>query len=393
MSGNHARLAFSSADRWVECPGTIELSEGLPPEADTDETLEGNAADWVAKQYAAGNEVAYGSPTPVPGWRVDYDMIHGAKLWAANVGYGGVSGIPVVSSFIHPTDAWGEPDYYRWDGIEGILRVADYKYGFDLIEVFPNWQLLGYVCSVLEMLDLLTQPDVRVEMTIVQPRAWHKDGVVRTWKEADGSFPTVGDLRPFFNRMHSQAVRALPPPELGGELINRGAPPTKTGPHCLHCPARFHCKTLGVAASHIVEFVGRAERNAMDPAAIGTSLTILRAAEKILEARITGEAAQAEQLIRSGKLIPGWKMDSASSKLAWNKDVTVEEIDGLGAVIGRTMRKPPTVHAACVTPTQAINAGLDKAVIDQYATRGPGAMKLVPDDGTDARKAFGGTSC
>ena len=44
----HARLSPSSADRWIHCPGSVALSEQLPPQEDTFYTREGTAAHEYA---------------------------------------------------------------------------------------------------------------------------------------------------------------------------------------------------------------------------------------------------------------------------------------------------------------------------------------------------------
>lgn len=378
MSGVHAPLAFSFAPIWVECPGSVQLSQGVPPEPDTDETLEGNAADWVAKQYAAGNEVAYGSPTPIAGHPVDYDMIHGAKLWRDAIGYGAISGMPVVSTRIHPVHAWGEPDGWTWEPIARRVKLPDYKYGFEMRE--PNsWQNIGYVASVLEALDLLSDPDVEAWLGIVQPRAWHKDGPVRWWKT------TVGELRAYINIMRDAAMRALP---WEGSGLVGVTPPTKAGPHCFHCPARHHCKTLQAAAGAIAEWSGTADRNAMSPADIGTELAILTAAAKLLEARRDGLHAQVDQMVRRKERVPGWRLEVKPGRLKWNEGVTPAQVLAMGEQSGKDMRKPHSLTQTIVTPTQAIAAGMDAATIKALASS-PDTFKLVQDDGSDARRVFG----
>lgn len=42
-----------------------------------------------------------------------------------------------------------------------------------------------------------------------------------------------------------------------------------------------------------------------------------------------------------------------------------------------------------VTPKQAIKAGMPEAVIKSFTETPRGELKLVPDDGTKARKIFG----
>ncbi len=58
----------------------------------------------------------------------------------------------------------------------------------------------------------------------------------------------------------------------------------------------------------------------------------------------------------------------------------------MGDLFNINIRKP----TALKTPTQAIQAGFDKSMIEtNYAHRPPGAMRLVPDDTTRTRKIFG----
>lgn len=391
MSGHHAVLAPSSMDRTVACQAWIQLSQGLPPEPDTEETLEGNAADWVAKQYANGNEVAYGSVIPLPGgFKVDYDMIHGAKMWVKALGYGAVSGVPVVCERIHPTDCWGEPDGWRWDPIEQVLRLPDYKYGFGIVEVFENWQLIPYASGLMDTLGLVDS-EVTIEFKIVQPRAHHKDGPVRTWR-------VTGDkIRHLVTKAYNAAVRAWPPAD-----IDIAPPRATSGPHCLHCPARIHCRTFQATISNVLTLTGAMDRVAMDAAAVGTQLALVQDALELLKAQETSLAAQAENFLRGGENrppqpVPHFAMESGTSRLQWLESVTADEVLAIGMIANPDkpidLAKPPGAlnsrSGPLVTPTQAIKAGVDAAVINQYASRTPTGMKLARTSTADTRRIFG----
>lgn len=60
----------------------------------------------------------------------------------------------------------------------------------------------------------------------------------------------------------------------------------------------------------------------------------------------------------------------------------------MGAMLGAKLAKDPEV----ITPPQARaelkRAGIDPALIGVYAARPSGGLKLVADDGSDARKVF-----
>lgn len=386
MPGHHAVVAPSKLYLTVECQAWIGLTLKMAPElltlmtAPTEESLEGDAADWVAKEYAQGREVAFGTPTPVPGITVDHDMIHGAKLWRDTVGYGGVMDVPVVCHRIHPTDCWGVPDFWRWDAIEGILRLPEYKYGFGLHDVFEHWQLIGYLAGILDSLNL-RDDEVIVEFIVVQPRAFHPEGPVRRWKiRAD-------QLRAQINIAHTAAIAAYPPKATDNGKFEGHTATAKSGPHCLHCPARPVCGTFQQSVSAVLEFTGAPSLSAMDPDAVGVQLTLVHEAGVLLKAAETALEAQAEAFLRGGKRVTNYRMEPGQARLSWNAGVTTEEVASIAAMVapGVTVTKPP----ALITPLQATKAGLPDAIVSQYASRPAGAMKLARETVSEARRAFG----
>lgn len=384
MPGLHAPVAPSALALTIACQAWLQLAKDLPPEPDTPEALEGTAADWVRQQYVAGNEVAYGTDIPTPGgFKVDYDMIHGAKLWVDVVGYGSISNVPVVCERIHPSACWGEPDGWTWNPITQRLKLPDYKYGFGLVDVFENWQLIAYVAGLLDTLGL-NDAEVMVEFIIVQPRAYHKEGPVRRWTvRAD-------HLRSFINEAWQKTALAWPTPDHG----DLGPPAEATvGTHCLHCPARSVCQAYQQRTTHVVEYVAKMERIAMDHNDVGAELLIMETSAKLLEGRLTALRAQAEGFLRAGKRVPNYCMDASAGGYKWNDNVTVQELDALASTCQLTLRNnitdPHSRKSPVVTPTQAIKAGIDEAVISQYASKLPGGMKLTRESSTDARRAFG----
>jgi hypothetical protein len=384
MSNLHAPISPSSLALTIACQAWIGLANGLPPEPPTPEAMEGSAADWVRQQYTAGNEVAYGAPIPLPGnFTVTYDMIHGAKLWVATIGYGSTSNVPVVCERIHPSACWGEPDGWTWLPIERRLRLPDYKYGFGLVDVFENWQLIAYAAGLLDTLELI-DTDVIVEFIVVQPRAYHRDGPVRRWTvRAD-------HLRTFINEAFNKSARAYPTLDHG----SLGPPAEATvGTHCVHCPAKTVCEAYQQHTTRVVEYIGKAQRTAMTAADVGAELVIMEDAAKLLEGRLMALRAQAEGYLRGGQQVVNYGLEPEGGGYRWNEGVTVQELEALTASLGITLRNtitdPHSRKSPVVTPTQALKAGIDAAVIDAYASRTSGGLKLTRQTTNDARRAFG----
>lgn len=366
----HAKIAPSSLERIVACAGSVALSEPymeLPPD---ESAVEGNAAHWVLAELLAGNEHPVGTPTP-QGPLVDDEMIRGAHLFKRVVvgdGPPGVSEMPVAIEWIHPTECWGTPDWWRYDDKKLWLRIADYKYGHKFVDVFENWQLMAYAAGILDMLGINCELFEVLEFIVVQPRSYHSEGPVRTWTVK------AAEIRAFINRAEYAAAEALRPNAR-----------TATGIHCAHCEARHDCKTLQAAVSSVVDYVGRAERVALGAPALGIELRYLDQAAELLEARRTGLMAAGEAMLRGGTQVPGYRMGQTRGAVKWSG--SLEEIAATLEALGHVgVRKP----LALVTPTQAVQElGIDEAVIKAYSSTIPGRTRMEPEPIKNARKVFG----
>src|SRR5690606_31889531 len=60
------------------------------------------------------------------------------------------------------------------------LYVNDLKYGFKIVDVFENTQTIIYGCA--ELMRLNDPRITHVVLGIYQPRAWHPEGIYRTWR-------------------------------------------------------------------------------------------------------------------------------------------------------------------------------------------------------------------
>lgn len=362
----HALIAPSSLDRTVHCPGWIRQASKVPKLPESDEEKEGTAAHWVALQMGLGTVPTLGTLAP-NGVAVTDEMIDGGYVYVeALEGLPGKMEERVLIEAIH-AECWGTPDRWQWTPNTKTLRVIDYKFGFLYVEVFNNYQLAAYARGVLDTLEL-HDDDVIVELVVVQPRLSHPDGPIRLWR-CSGSM-----LRAMINQCFNAAHEAL-----------SEKPATYSGPHCLHCPARVSCQTLQKTVANVMDFAGHADPMLQTPDEIGRELRLVMDARQRLKARQTGLEAQAEALLRAGKPVPFFAMEPAQARLKWFDNVSVEEVEALAQLMGKTALKPPALK----TPTQVIKGRIiDATVISVYADRQPGAMKMVPDNTTRATKVF-----
>jgi len=372
----------------------------VPPLPETEEEAEGTFAHWVAMKYAQG----HGHDMPVGSkfthnrreWTIDADMVAGAVMYTRAIG-GFHNDLrledAVRASRIHREHCWGTPDAWRffpdarvaWSecppeispdmfsrGLVKILRIADYKYGHRYVEVFRNYQTTAYAVGVMERLNLDDlDPNLWIEMCIIQPRCYQAEGPVRWWRVQ------ASDLRGPVNIASSAAHAALD--------IN---PIATTNDSCIDCRARHVCKTKQYATGALIDFSTSGELVEMPPEAIGTELAMVQDAIQRLQARETGLAAQAEALMRQGKPISFFHMSPGQSRLTYYDDVNVDEVVGLGDLLNIDLRKPPDRKDLLVTPAQAIKLGVDEVTMNHYAHRPRAALKLTRDNSLTARKVF-----
>lgn len=369
MPDTHARVMPSALHLTVNCAFSLPAQEQVPPTPETDEQAEGNAAHFVAHKIASrartftlGEKFEHGGKT----WEIDDEMLDGAVLYARECSPAGRFEDPITIPDIHPTECWGTPDFWQMLSV-GWLKVVDYKYGHRWIEVFEHYQLIAYAAGVARRLNLAL--DFPVKLVIVQPRAYGAGGQVREWPL------TVAELYAYCAQIIAPKVAESLGPN----------PTATTGQHCLDCKARHACEVLRYATSSIVDFSKTGTVGHLAPEQMGQELRILRGAIKRLEARYTGLHAQAENLARVGNNIPFWQMEQATGRRKWLDDAPVATVASMGDLLGLNLRKPE----ALITPTQAIDKGIDESIIGQYSHRPKGALKLVPLDVTTTRKKLG----
>lgn len=367
-------LRPSSADTWAHCPGSVAMAARYPEE-EGPEAAEGTAAHWAATETLQGRAIDATAPNAVA---ITDEMIEGAALYTAAV----LERIPFAAinveqalpaPEIHPfcggtSDTWGR-------GHEPyVIHVVDYKFGFGFVEVFENWQLLTYVSQALSELirrgewSWEHEPHTLIELTIVQPRSYHRDGPVRSWRVR------LTDLRAHFNQLRAAAEEATKPNAT-----------TRVGDYCKHCPARHACVTLQAAALDACDVAGKATPFDLSPVQTGNELRRMHYAQKLMKARIDGLEVQALAMIRQGKGVPHYAAEPTLGRLTW-KDGLADSVLMIGDALGKDLRRPVTP----ITPTQAKATGIDAAVIAEYAHRPRGETKLVPFDSNQTRKIFGG---
>ena len=377
----HAFLPPSGAANWLQCALWPTMVQRYPEREANPLALEGEAAHWVTQMQLQGTPVAIDTQAP-NGTAVTLEMLEGAQLVQddirAQLGPDWQSRLfvehPLQIPRVHAQN-YGTPDYRAWGRLpDGRLKLSiwDYKFGYRLVEAFENWQLVDYVagCMTEAQIDGLGEQNTVVDMRIIQPRSYHAAGSVRNW------MVTASDLRTYWNRL-----------EMAAEDATSEQPTASPHPDvCDDCPGRHACQAEQRAAYIAADRGQRGVIHDMPPEAMGMELRALKRAQGLLNARVTGLEAEVLALKKAGKSVPLWALESTPGRLAWTKPD--DEVMALGQMLGLDLAKP----VEPITPTQAKAAAkaakLPESLIDPYAARSSGALKLVYDDGSKARLTF-----
>lgn len=371
----HAPLAPSRASRWGPnaCPGSAAMERLYPEDEESEDARRGTAWHWYIAENLADREVAIGTLAP-NGFPVDLEMIQCATDLLADVRdtlkAAGPNAIVLMESSvtmkyaIH-NDCWGTPDIYILDVDNRRLHVWDPKYGHRYVDAYMNWQLLCYAVGIFETHGIEDYSDWQITLTIAQPRNYAPEGPMREW------FLNGRELAGHRESLRIAAIHASQP----GAVL-------KTGEHCRDCLAAHACPALQRAAMAAVDVSHKQGSIDMPAPAVGLEMTILTASAARLKARLDALTEHAMGLVRKGHAVPHWTMGRTQPRTVWKEPV--EAVVAMGYIFGVDLAKPEAI-----TPKQAIKAGIDPAVIDEYADTPMGSLKLIPMDDSAASKAFG----
>lgn len=227
----HSPLGASGAERWMNCPGSITLLDYIGEVSESDEP-DYRAEGTAAHELAATCLLMHSEPWEYSGQKtsndipVDGDMIACVDVYLsavlAEAAKGGKLYVEYgISSPIHP-DFYGTLDAAIVNGLTGHL--FDYKHGAGIVvEVEGNPQFMYYAYGLLEQHPELTG----FEITVVQPRAFHPDGPVRSWSVS------AEELRTWARDV---LVPAMDRTSMDTSL--------DAGQWCRFCPAKLVCPLL-----------------------------------------------------------------------------------------------------------------------------------------------------
>lgn len=182
MPSEHARLNPSAAERWLNCPGSIALSDQCPPAGTTDYAEEGTRAHAVAeaKLRFVNKEITLnGMRNLIKPHEPDGEMDEATDYYrdaVTEIYYSAGNDAELLIEQKFTLDKWVPGGFGTSDAVViggGVINVIDLKYGKGIrVDAEDNPQLRLYALGAVNMFESLYDFDT-VRMTIVQPRLDH----------------------------------------------------------------------------------------------------------------------------------------------------------------------------------------------------------------------------
>jgi hypothetical protein len=337
--------ASSTAANWT-CAGRMAMVSIAPDQKSSIYAAEGTAAHEVAEKALRGDLDCFkflGEVYTIDGFEVEVneDLARSAQTYVnyvaaqTDVAAGSILLIEERHSLAQlnpPFDAGGTCDATIIKPHMGEIEVVDLKNGKGIVEVNGNKQTRTY--ALLALLNapkhLVDQID-QVKVTIVQPRASHKDGRVRseTFHIAE-LIEWTAELMKAMNRS-ALALEAFHMINGSRSMFDEWARVSLTPGNCAFCPAQGICPALRTKALAIAPEIARTwfeDPTLETPPMISNTVPALSPEElshildgiDMLEDWAKAVRATAHSLAEGGTTIPGYKLVEKIGNRKWAAD-------------------------------------------------------------------------
>ena len=393
----HSPIGFSGAKRYLNCPGSVKLSEGIANRESGFAAL-GTAAHAFV-EYVLVNKL---SPADFKNWWVTADglvirdkpnsegayQIEGEMVEAAILVQDYVNSLMIEGDELYVEIQFSLPDIHEllfgtadvviYSRSRKLLIILDFKYGAGvLVDVIDNEQVIGYGIGVITGTwtgqDNPIGPVRDVRLVIAQPRAFHNADPIR---EAEAHIIDFVDWIDIFRE--------------GIAKVYSDTPEFRIGAWCQFCRVAALCP---LQIAEVQEKMPEIPQGKYDPQVLADGLAWVKLATARIKA--VKDFAEAEAVNRGVK-IPGYKVVRSIGDRQFTNETEVFAALVTAGYAPEEIQSPP-VPAALKSPAQ-VEAVTGKSKFDEllsgYVVRPEGKLTLAlekdkrPAVAYDARAGF-----
>lgn len=234
----------------------------------------------------------------------------------------------------------------------GSLFIDDLKYGWGIVEVKDNWQLLGYAIGEIIRRGVAFETIV---LRIHQPRPHHEDGSTREWRLS------YSELLGYKERIEQRM-----------EMIAAGDKTLQTSEKCKYCPAAGEaCPAFNRLFYRALEVAAEFTQDQIDEAELARQLDHVNRAAEVIKIKSDSLNELAVSRIKGGKIIPGYLTESRYGDRKWKPNISPDVIETLTGkrVIEEVMLSPAKCEKIGI-PKDFINSLVDRHFLGQKLVRG-----------------------
>lgn len=371
----HAVLSASSASRWLNCPPSVRLSEGLSDKG-SEFAAEGTAAHSLAEQLIQGHLTGW--LTVVELENVRRSEYYGAEMetciqnyaeWVMELFEGIKRDCPdaeLLTEVQVDFSKWVPAGFGTSDVVilaDDTMYVIDLKYGKGVpVSAIYNPQLRLYALGAYEAFNM--EYDIRrIKMIINQPRL---DSVSEDEIEAE--------------RLLAWAEEFVKP---RAELAYKGEGEITPGDHCRFCKAKALCRQRMQEAKDLEERFKNENPELLSDKEIGEVLAL---ADRI-SAWVKDVTGYALEQAKEGAHFDGYKLVEGRSVRKISDPEKVVEILTAEGFDRAMLYKAPELNGITALSSIVGKKKLETLIKD-YIVKPQGALTLVPE--SDKRPAVGG---
>jgi hypothetical protein len=235
----------------------------------------------------------------------------------------------------------------------GRLCIEDLKYGWGIVEVEENWQLLGYaIGEVIRRGQAFNE----ISLKIHQPRAHHEDGSSREW------LLTYSELLSYKEKIETRM-----------QEIADGRKDLQTSSKCKYCMgAAEACPAFNRLFHRSLEVSTEFFQDSINDDELSRQLDQIKRAEEAIKIKKDSLTELGVLRIKKGGIIPGYVQTDKFSNRAWKKGISPDAI--------KMMTGKDVVEKNFMTPAKAEKLGVSKELVKQLTEKRLVGVKLEKKD-------------
>lgn len=248
----------------------------------------------------------------------------------------------------------------------GVLCIEDLKYGWGIVEVKENWQLLGYAIGEVIRRG---QAFEKISLKIHQPRAHHEDGPTREW------ILTYSELLGYKEKIEDRM-----------QEIANGRRDLQTSSKCKYCEgASEACPAFSRLFYRALEVTTEFVQDSLTNDELSRQLDQVKRAKEVIKIKEDSLIQLGTSRIKQGDIIPGYIQTESFGNRKWKKGIGPESL--------KMMTGFDATETSFMSPAKFEKFGVNKDLVSQLTEKTWRGVKLEKKDSSEiGNKIFGNTN-